>query len=225
MIPVCAVIPALNASSTIEAAISSVRPSVERLIVVDGGSSDGTPSVAAAAGASVVLAPRGRGVQLAAGAAAAGADSAWLLFLHADTVLQDGWAEEAAAFLAGPEAQETAAAFCFVLDDSSRPARIIERGVARRCRMLGMPYGDQGLLISRTLFDAVGGFRPYPLFEDVDIVRRIGRARIRMLESAAVTSAERYRRSGYIVRPMRNLALLALYFCGVPPRLLARLYG
>ena len=172
----------------------------------------------------VITAPRGRGVQLAAGAAAEGADSAWLLFLHADTVLQDGWAEEAAAFLADPEAHMTAAAFRFALDDNARFARVIEWGVARRCRVLGLPYGDQGLLISRALFDAIGGFRPYPLFEDVDIVRRLGRARIRMLESAAVTSAERYRRSGYIVRPMRNLALLGLYFCGVPPRLLARLY-
>lgn len=172
----------------------------------------------------MITAPRGRGVQLAAGAAAEEADSDWLLFLHADTVLQDGWAGEVEAFLADPEAHMTAAAFRFALDDNTRFARVIEWGVARRCRVFGLPYGDQGLLISRALFDAIGGFRPYPLFEDVDIVRRLGRARIRMLESEAVTSAERYRRSGYIVRPMRNLALLGLYFCGAPPRLLARLY-
>lgn len=203
----------------------SVQSSVERVIVVDGGSSDDTRSIAEYAGAAVISAPRGRGVQLAAGAAAEGADSDWLLFLHADTVLRDGWVEELAAFLASPDAPESAAVFRFVLDDRGWPARIFERGVAWRCRVFALPYGDQGLLISRTLYEAIGGFRPYPLFEDVDIVRRLGGARIRLLESAAVTSAVRYRRSGYIVRPMRNLALLALYFCGVPPRLLARLYG
>ena len=147
------------------------------------------------------------------------------MFLHGDTVLEEGWVEEVAAFLASPGAHKTAAAFRFALDDAGRSARLIERGVAWRCRFFGLPYGDQGLLISRAFYEALGGFRPYPLFEDVDIVRRIGRARIRLLGCAAVTSAVRYRRSGYIVRPMRNLALLVLYFCGVPPRLLARLYG
>jgi len=71
----------------------------------------------------------------------------------------------------------------------------------------------------------VGGFRPLPLFEDVDMVRRIGRARLVMLEIPAVTSAVRYRREGYWLRPARNLCCLALYFAGAPTRLLARLYG
>ncbi|MEE8246899.1 MAG: glycosyl transferase family 2, partial [Alphaproteobacteria bacterium] len=89
----------------------------------------------------------------------------------------------------------------------------------------GLPYGDQGLLIHRDLYSRVGGFRPLPLMEDVDIVRRIGARRLVVLEAAALTSAARYRRAGYLRRSLRNLACLGLYFLGVPPRLLVRLYG
>jgi len=192
------------------------------IIVADGGSADGTADVAAALGARVVAAPRGRGSQLAAGARAATGD--WLLFLHADTRLAPGWRDAAARFAAAAGAAQ-AAAFGFALDDDGPAARRLERMVAWRCRALALPYGDQALLIHRTLYDRVGGFRPLPLMEDVDIVRRLGRRRLAMLDCAAVTSAARYRRGGYLARPARNLSCLALYFLGVPPRLIARLYA
>jgi GT2 family glycosyltransferase len=162
-------------------------------------------------------------VQLAAGAAAASAD--WLLFLHADTRLQPGWAEAVRRFTADPANRQKAACFRFRLDDPSPQARRVERLVAWRCRRLGLPYGDQGLLIHRTYYDELGGFKPVPLMEDVDLVRRIGRRNIVMLAADALTSAARYRRDGYWLRPVRNLCLLSLYFLGVPPRWLARLYG
>lgn len=222
LLPVDVVIPALNASATIAATVVSVRMKVREVIVVDGGSSDQTVPMAEQAGAKVVTAPRGRGAQLAAGATES--DSDWLLFLHGDTVLQTGWDDEIRQFIDQTGAGEQAAAFRFALDDNRMLARIIEKGVAWRCRVLGLPFGDQGLLISRRFFGAVGGFLPFPLFEDVDIVRRIGRKRMRMLESAAMTSAVRYRRSGYILVPIRNLILLALYLCGVAPRHLVRFY-
>jgi hypothetical protein len=88
-----------------------------------------------------------------------------------------------------------------------------------------MPRSDQGLIVSRFLYDRIGGFRPLPLMEDVDLVRRIGRARLHHLDVEAVTSAKGYRRWGWWPRALRNLALLALYFLGVPPRLLQRLYS
>ncbi len=190
---------------------------------MDGGSSDDTVSLARKAGAKVMPAPRGRGAQLAAGARGSASD--WLLFLHADTVLQHGWDDEADAFIGAGQGNEQAASFRFLLDDGRGRARLLEKAVALRCRLFGLPFGDQGLLISRCFYDRIGGFRPYPLFEDVDIVRRIGKARIRMLESAATTSAARYRRSGYLLVPVRNLLLLTLYFSGVAPRILARFYG
>jgi hypothetical protein len=117
-----------------------------------------------------------------------------------------------------------AAYFRFALDDPHPAARRIEAVVRWRCASFALPYGDQGLLIARRTYDAVGGYRPLPLMEDVDITRRLGRARLVPLDHPAVSSAQRYRRDGWWVRPLRNLGCLFLYFVGVPPRHLLRLY-
>lgn len=220
------VIPALNAADSIGACLrGTAAPDglVMERIVVDGGSTDATVVIARAEAALIMAAPRGRGSQLAAGAAAARGD--WLLFLHADTVLARDWHDAIQEFVRNPANLRRAAAFRFALDDPDPAARRLERVVAWRCRVLGLPYGDQGLLIARTVYDSIGGFRPLPLYEDVDIVRRIGRGRMTILPAAAVTSAERYRRTGYLRRPARNLFCLGLYLAGVSPRLIARLYG
>jgi hypothetical protein len=89
--------------------------------------------------------------------------------------------------------------------------------------VLGLPYGDQGLNVSRRLYEAVGGFRPLPLMEDVDLVSRLGR--IEALGVDAVTSAERWRRGGWVRRSGRNLLCLTLYRCGMSAERVARLYG
>ncbi len=149
----------------------------------------------------------------------------WLLFLHADTSLDEGWKEAVAAFRGRPECLGKAAVFRFALDDPSHRARRLERMVAWRVHWLALPYGDQGLLIHRDFYNAIGGFRPMPLMEDVDIVRRIGRARLVVLPVAARTSAARWRKDGWLMRGSRNLACLALYFVGVSPRFIKRLYG
>ena len=189
--------------------------------MADGASTDATVAVAIALGARVVTAPRGRGAQIAAGVAVARGD--WLLLLHADTCLATGWATAAAAFMArGPG---RAAYFRFALDSADPRARRLEKLVAWRCRRLALPYGDQGLLIARTLLDSVGGIGSLPLMEDVDLVRRLGRRRLAGLDVAAVSSAARWERDGWWRRSARNLACLALYVAGVPPRLIARLYA
>jgi hypothetical protein len=118
-----------------------------------------------------------------------------------------------------------AACFRFRLDSDAWQARVIERGVAARVRMLGLPYGDQGLLIPRTLYGEVGGYRPLPLMEDVDLVRRVGRSRLRMLEVEAVTSADRWERDGWFSRSARNLACLALHGAGVSTERIAGFYN
>src|SRR5262249_6449201 len=105
-----------------------------------------------------------------------------------------------------------------------RRARRVERLVAWRCRTFGLPYGDQGLVLARGFYRRLGGFRPLPLMEDVDLVRRIGRRPLVMLEAGAVTSARRYERDGWLRRPLRNLACLTLYFAGLPTPVLQRLY-
>ena len=224
------IIPALNAAALLPACLDAVA-GADTIVVVDGGSSDATLATAAAwratLGATVVAtlveSSKGRGPQMAAGAAAA--QTEWLLFVHADTVLQPGWYDEASAFMAAPRNTMRAAAFRFALDEASPQALRLERLVAWRCRWLALPYGDQGLLISRALYEAVGGFRPLPIMEDVDIVRRIGRRRLVMLQSRAVTSAVRWRSEGWWRRSVRNLSCVALYGAGVPPRLIAKAYG
>jgi len=219
--------PTLNVAHCLERACAAVAQAdggaiTTEIIVADGGSTDGTQRLAREVGARVVDAPRGRGSQLAAGAAVAGGEA--LLFLHADTVLAAGWAAEAAAFLADRANREHAAYFRFALDDDRAAARRIERAVRWRCRLLGLPFGDQGLLIGREFYLALGGFRPLPLMEDVDLVRRIGRRRLVALDVVALTSADRYRRDGFLLRPARNFLCLSLYMLGASPELIARLY-
>ena len=219
------VIPTLDAADELAATLAALAGArlVGEIIVADGGSSDDSVAVAGAAGARIVSAPKGRGTQLAAGAAAASGD--WLLFLHADCSLAPGWEQAVDTFVTAPGAADRAGYFAFAIDDASRAARRLERIVAWRCRVLGLPYGDQGLLIARALYQAVGGFAALPLMEDVEFARRLGRRRLVPLGAPAYASARRYREGGYIRRPLRNLICLALYFLGVPARHIARLYG
>jgi rSAM/selenodomain-associated transferase 2 len=214
------VIPALDAAASLPGTLAALAGAPAEILVVDGGSADATREAAARLGARVVEAPRGRGTQLAAGAAAA--RGPWLLLLHADTRLAPGWSE---AVRRSMEQPGRAWFFRFALDDAAPAARRLERAVAWRCRLLALPYGDQGLLIHRDLLDAVGGIRPLPLMEDVDLVRRIGRARLGAIGVDAVTSAARWRRDGYLARSARNLACLMLWFLGLPPARIARLYA
>lgn len=219
--------PTLNAAPHLARSLSPLVPAVAQglvreLVISDGGSSDDTLQIAEEVGARIVRSARGRGAQLRAGAAAAQAQ--WLLFLHADTALEDAWTGEAARFVARQENKTRAAAFRFAFDDESLGAKIVTFWVDARNHLLALPYGDQGLLLSRAFHDQLGGFREMPLMEDVDMVRRIGRARLQLLRSRAVTSAEKYRRDGFGRRSGRNLVLLARYFMGADPSKLAELY-
>ena len=218
------IIPTLNAESELPATLDCLTRTgfASEFIIADGGSTDSTPAIAAEAGAKFTATLGGRGAQMAAGAMYATGD--WFLFLHADTHPQPGWNHVAEAFITDPANRYRAAYFKFALNDGAPAARRLERLVDWRCRTLGLPFGDQGLLISSEFYDFLGGMPPIPLMEDVDIVWRIGTKRLVQLSSAAVTSAERYQRGGYWLRPARNLLCLGLYFAGVPPRLIAGLY-
>jgi rSAM/selenodomain-associated transferase 2 len=224
------IIPTLNAEATLAASLSALVPAavdglVKEVIVVDGGSTDRTLSIVDVAGAHLVKQAGGRGAQLAAGAGRA--RFPWLLFLHADTVLETGWERDAGTFMDRVEMgrqHPAAAVFRFSLDDMGARARILEELVALRVSILRLPYGDQGLLLPKSLYRELGGYRSVPLMEDVDLMRRLGRRRIVVLRSRAVTSAERFRREGYLRRSVRNLFCLTLFTLRVPPHLIRRIY-
>lgn len=221
------VIPTLNVAERLRCCLPPLAEFraldlIREVVLVDGGSSDATAAIAEAAGARLVVSERGRGVQLAAGAEAARGD--WLLFLHADTVLAVDWADAVRTFIANPENARRAGYFRLRLDDGRMGARRIAWLANMRSRLFGLPYGDQGLLIARAFYREIGGFGPLPVMEDVDLVRRIGRRRLVMLDAEATTSAARYRRGGFWLRPLRNQFCLLLWFVGIPARTIARLY-
>jgi rSAM/selenodomain-associated transferase 2 len=221
------VVPTLNAASDLARTIASLggcedHDLVLRLTVCDGGSRDDTLAIARAAGAAVIVTAPGRGRQLAAGAAAGSAP--WLLFLHADTTLGAGWADAAKRFMTETTNAARAGYFRLRFDSRDPRARRVERLVAWRCRTLGLPYGDQGLLMARAFYQRLGGFAVLPLMEDVDLVRRIGRENLVALDTDVVASARRYERDGWLLRPLRNLSCLALYSAGIPVSVVRRLY-
>ena len=246
MIPgLSVVIPTLDAAPTLEAtlrALGVLDDAPAEIVVADGGSRDPTPALARSLGARVVHAPQGRGPQLAAGIAAA--SGPWLLLLHADTRLQPGWQQAVRAHLADApnpadgfdpgespnpvESPGRAGHFCLALDSPDPRARRLERMVAWRCRVLHLPYGDQGLLLPRTLLDAAGGMPRLPLMEDVALVRNIRRldpSALVALDATALTSAAPWERDGWLRRSARNLLCLALWRAGLPPAMVARVYA
>lgn len=218
------IIPTLNAAPALSRLLPTLQQApVSGVWVSDGGSADDTVAVAARHAARLLTGPAGRGPQLITGAEAAlaaGAD--WLLFLHADSLLPVAWP----ALLTGHcrAFPDQAAAFALRFDDPHPLATVVAGAATLRSRWLGLPWGDQGLLISAALYRAIGGYRPLPLMEDVDLVRRIGRRRLRILPAALTTGADRYRRDGWIRRPLKNAALLLRYALGTDPQTLADRY-
>jgi len=216
-VTISVVIPTLNEQGAVAAAIASVRGDAAEILVVDGGSEDETCAEAAAAGATVMAASRGRGAQLAHGARRASGD--WLLFLHADTRLEAGWAEALRALDAGV----AGGAFRFAVDSPRTVFRAIEIGVRLRCALLRLPYGDQALFARREAYAACGGFPPLPLMEDVAFVRRLRRTgRLAFPHPRAFTSARRWERDGILATTFTHLRLLSLYAAGRSPERLAR---
>lgn len=222
--------PTLNAAprlgesldALVEASLSGL---VKEVVVVDGGSSDETLTIADGFGARIVTAPTGRGGQMRRGAEEARGD--WLFFLHGDTVLEPSWAQEAALFL--KQNTERAGVFTLKFDARGLAPKVVAGGAMARTRLLKLPYGDQGLLLPRSLYDALGGFADMPLMEDVEFIRRLikrrGRDALHVFNAKAVTGADRYERNGYARQVWRNATRLMQYFSGKSPECIAKEYS
>ena len=223
--PISIIIPTLNAGAELPGCFLALEPGlmsglIREVLVIDGGSTDRTILPAHQAGARVICGTKGRGRQMHCGAMNARGD--WLLFLHADTQLSETWAEQVAAHL--QTHQDKAAAFRLAYRSPSRNARWLEKRANRRASFMGLPYGDQGLLIPRKLYNEVGGFSDIPLMEDVEIVRKISKNRLVILDCEARTSADKYERDGWHRRSWSNALLLTRYLMGASPEKLANRY-
>ena len=224
--PLSIIIPALNAEAALPLCLSSLMVGLEaglirEVLVIDGGSEDQTRRLAEGSGANVLTAPdRGRSAQLRHGAAHARGD--WLLFLHADTALSRDWAERASAHMA--ERPGNAAAFTLAYRSDDPMAKRVARRANWRAHTLGLPYGDQGLLLSRRLYQEIGGYPDTPFMEDVQIIRRLGKKRLALLSAEARTDASKYERDGWRKRSWHNAFLITRYFLGARPEKLAKSY-
>ena len=192
------------------------------LVVVDGGSRDGTPQLARLGGAQVMHAQASRGWQLQRGVAATTAP--WLLLLHADARLQPGWSEALRRAMAAPEAVW---AFDLAVEGPGVALRLLEWAVRLRSQLRRLPYGDQGLLLPRALLERAGGIPPLPLMEDLLLIQRLQRlAPIRRLGCPLQVNGRRWLRHGVLGTAWRNARLRQAWRRGISPQHLAhRYYG
>ncbi len=218
------VIPVLNDAEPLQRLLATIRPDPRvDIVVVNGGAPDDRlTAICRRPDVRLVTSAPGRGRQMNAGASASA--GRWLVFLHADTQLPPEWLDEIRR--AGTVPAVVGGSFRFRLDSRAWQARLIERAVGWRVRWLDLAYGDQALFVRRDVFDAMGGYREWPLMEDVDFVRRLREAG-KLYHSAqpVLTSARRWEHDGWWLRSVRNVLLQALFFAGVSPERLADWYS
>jgi hypothetical protein len=217
------IIPVLNESAHVHRTLASLsREDHVEVLVVDGGSRDGTVQRAEQAGARVLASRAGRAGQMNVGARSAQGEL--LFFLHGDSqapFLFDWWIRQG---LSRPKA--SGGSFSFGLDSIFPGSGLITAVANARSRLLGLPYGDQGLFVGRELFFELGGFPETPLLEDVHMVRALNkRGRIQIVPVPVLTSARRWTRLGPLRTTLINQLVMAGFALGVPETRLARLYG
>jgi rSAM/selenodomain-associated transferase 2 len=220
---VSVIVPTLNEERILAATLTQARqPGVHEIIVVDGGSVDATRAVAEPLADLVLSAPQGRAAQMNAGAAAARGDV--LLFLHADTRVPEGYTVAVAAACAQPGI--IGGRFDVNLQPATWLLRLTGQLMNWRSRLSRIATGDQAIFIRREVFEQLGGYASIPLMEDIELSRRMKRAgRIACLRQRVTTSARRWQKHGVVRTILLMWSLRLLYFFGVSPARLQRLYA
>lgn len=214
------VIPTLNEALCLEPFLQAAMAEADEVWISDGGSDDGTVELAERLGARVVRGGAGRGPQLNRGAQACSTDG--LLFLHADTLLPKGAGEKVREALKGGA---IGGGFEVAFDQQTPTLRLGARLINLRTRLTRCPLGDQAQFVERGTFEALGGFRDWPILEDLDFSRRLKkRGHTVLLRPPVVTGARRFVHLGIARTIATNWLIWLLYFVGVSPRRLARLY-
>ncbi len=214
------IIPTLNEADRIASTIHQVRAHGDaEIIVVDGGSADGTAEIAGSLGVTVLGNAANRGSQQNLGARRAAGSI--LLFLHADTELPVDFAGRIRQTLAIPGV--AGGAFHFRLDGSGWRLRLVERVVALRCKLFQLPYGDQAIFVKKEMFERAGRFPESPVMEDFDFIMRLKKlGRVAIAGAAAVTSARRWRRLGVWRATWINQLCIFGYYLRIPSQRMAR---
>jgi rSAM/selenodomain-associated transferase 2 len=214
------VMPTLNEAEAIARTLPRALAAADEVVVSDGGSGDDTVAIARHLGAQVVSGPAGRGEQLNRGAAATSGDI--LLFLHADTLLPEAAAQAIRQALADGAC---GGAFLLRFDDQRPSLRLGSWLINQRTRLTSLPLGDQAHFVRRDVFVALGGYRPWPVLEDLDFAWRLkGRGRTAVVAAPVVTAARRFVQQGILRTVAKNWLIWGLFVIGVPPGRLARLY-
>jgi rSAM/selenodomain-associated transferase 2 len=217
------VMPVLNEAGTLRRTLSALTLSEsEELIVVDGGSTDGAAEIAREFTPKTLAGPKGRARQMNLGAE--NAEGPILLFLHADCRPPRG----AFDLIRGAMEDKavSAGAFDLAIDHPSFRFRIIEVGANLRSRVTGVPYGDQGLFMRKSMFEHIGGFEDIPLMEDVEIAGRLRKeGKVVFLRPPMVTAPRRWLREGPVFTTLRDWGIaLAYSMFRVCPEKLAKYY-
>src|SRR4051812_27355635 len=217
---VSVIVPTLNEEACLERTLQAIHAlNPWEVIVADGGSADATVTIASTL-AQVLHAPRGRRAQQSAAASVATGDVLW--FLHADTLPQPQSLDAIRSCLR--DEQTAGGNFSLVFDGGGRSAQQLT-AIYPWLRFLGLCYGDSGIFVRRSVYLAAGGFQSYPLFEDVDLVRRMRRlGKFRTLPDTLTTSSRRFEHRNFALMFAEWTVLQLLFWAGVSPFLLARLY-
>lgn len=220
------IVPVLNEGPVIRETLRSLResalPDTIQIVLVDGGSTDGSIEAAQDAADAVVHTRRGRAHQMHAGALAATGNL--LLFLHADTRLPEKWVPVLReAWARNPPPASTA--FRMSFDLSAFRYKLIATAAALRFRLTGVAHGDQAMAVRRDAYMAAGGYPDVPLMEEYFLTRKLRPwGSTRLLSPSVVTSSRRYEKNGPLLNALRNTFLVTLFYLGVSPMRLARLY-